>query len=101
MFVLSFRHHESFLREKEAPLLIWRGLEHMRRVYHTPLPEKHGHASGSRDQPKASYLHLPMAVTPDAKRFFQASRVSISILQCKFPPFDAKLVHPSVNLPPL
>src|SRR5207244_5022253 len=25
---------------------------------------------------------------------------SSSILQCKFPPFSAKLVHPSVNLPP-
>jgi len=24
----------------------------------------------------------------------------ISILQCTFPPFDVKSVHPSVNLPP-
>src|SRR5450759_5082907 len=30
---------------------------------------------------------------------FPGIEASISILQCKFPPFDAKLVHPSVNLP--
>ena len=30
---------------------------------------------------------------------FLCIEVSISILQCKIPPFDAKSVHPSVNLP--
>jgi len=35
------------------------------------------------------YLQLPMAVTPDVKRFFQASK-------CLFPPFSADF-HPSVQ----
>src|SRR5712691_8172996 len=30
---------------------------------------------------------------------FPGIETSSSILQCKFPPFSAKLVHPSVNLP--
>ncbi len=30
------------------------------------------------DQPKASYLQLPMAVTPDGKRFFQAGTLAQS-----------------------
>jgi hypothetical protein len=30
---------------------------------------------------------------------FPGIEVSISTLRCKFPPFGAKLVHPSVNLP--
>jgi hypothetical protein len=41
------------------------------------------------DQPKASYLQLPTAVTPDAKRFSQA-------IKHLFPSFSAKSVHPSV-----
>src|SRR5437867_12607364 len=41
------------------------------------------------DQPKASYLQLPMAVTPDAKRFSQASKH-------QFPSFSANF-HPSVQ----
>src|SRR5437763_15731594 len=41
------------------------------------------------DQSKASYLQLPMAVTPDAKRFSQASKH-------QFPSFSANF-HPSVQ----
>jgi hypothetical protein len=44
------------------------------------------------DQPKASYLQLSMAVTPDVKRFSQA-------MKHQFPSFSAKSVHSSVNLP--
>ena len=33
------------------------------------------------------------------KAVFPGIEVTSSILQCKFPPFSAKLVHPSVNLP--
>lgn len=33
------------------------------------------------------------------KAVFPGIEVSISILQCKFPSFSAKSVHPSVNLP--
>src|SRR6266566_6636954 len=41
------------------------------------------------DQPKASYLQLSMADTPDGKRFFQASK-------CLIPPFSANF-HPSLQ----
>src|SRR6266513_4892960 len=33
------------------------------------------------------------------KAVFPGIEVSSSTLQCKFPPFSAKSVHPSVNLP--
>jgi len=33
------------------------------------------------------------------KAVFPGIEVTSSILQCKFPPFSAKSVHPSVNLP--
>src|SRR2546426_11644085 len=35
------------------------------------------------------------------KAVFPGIEVTSSILQCKFPPFSAKSVHPSVNLPQL
>src|SRR6266480_3473727 len=41
------------------------------------------------DQPKAGYLQLPMAVTPDAKRFSLASKH-------QFPSFSANF-HPSMQ----
>ena len=33
------------------------------------------------------------------KAVFPGIEVTSSIFQCKFPPFSAKSVHPSVNLP--
>jgi hypothetical protein len=42
------------------------------------------------DQPKACYLHLRMAVTPDAKRFSQA-------MKHQFPSFRSYF-HPSVQI---
>src|SRR5438477_982620 len=35
------------------------------------------------------------------KAVFPGIEVTSSILQCKLPPFSAKSVHPSVNLPPV
>jgi len=60
----------------------------------TPNHEKRGRAENGgkcRDpeQPKASYLQLPMAVRPDAKRFFQ-------VMNHQFPSFSVNF-RPSVQ----
>src|SRR6266487_5264988 len=80
--------------------------------YHAPLDELMGIGGESKGY-EAVLSSLHPDLRPAQSRLFTTSNgshtrckavfpgieASISILQCKFPPFDAKLVHPSVNLP--